>query len=298
MEVNKIKTKGVGESGAFYRSHPLINFIYFVVVIGVTMFSNHPVFLLLSFATAWLYSVLLNGKKAMFFNMLVLLPIIFITLLLNALTVRNGGTELFSLFDKTITLEAVIFGLVQGVMISSVVIWFSCFGTIVTEDKMIYIFGRTAPIIALTLSLILRFIPLLKRRFSEISDAQRCMGRKKGRTIPGRVRQLGKEIFVLITWTLEAAVESADSMEARGYGLKGRTSFNLFRFTRKEYGVLAFLAVFGVICIVACINGYTNIYYYPTILLTPITYLHIISAVAFCAVMYTAVIMDIRGMKR
>ncbi len=293
------KLCGIGENGVFYRSHPLINFIYFAVVIGITMFSNHPLFLVASFLTAWIYSILLRGKKAIVFNCMVLLPVMLITVLLNTLNVHNGVTVLFYLNGNRITLEAIIFGVVQGVMLSSVMIWFTCFTNIVTEDKFIYLFGRIAPVIALTLSMIMRFIPLLKTRFIEVSAAQRCMGRgKKGRNLMGRIRQFGKEVSILIAWSLEASIESADSMEARGYGLRGRTSFHLFRLTAKECCVLAVIIVLSVICIVACAMDYTNIYYYPTILLTPLSFKQIVSIIAFCALMYSAVIMDIRGRNR
>lgn len=296
---NKILTNGIGESGAFYRSHPLINFVYFAVIIGVTMFSNHPAILLSSFITAWFYSVLLKGKKAMRFNFMVLLPVILITVLLNALNVHNGVTVLFYLNGNRITLEAIIFGFVQGIMLSSVIIWFTCFSAIVTEDKFIYLFGRIAPVIALTISMIFRFIPLLKNRFNEVSTAQRCMGRRKnGRSLTRRIRQFGKEISILIAWSLEASIESADSMEARGYGLRGRTSFHLFRLTGKERRILVLMLVLGVICIVACAMDYTNIYYYPKLLLLPLSFVQGISILSFCILMAVAVIMDIRGRNR
>ena len=32
--------EGLGEAAAFYRSHPLLNFSYFAIVIGVTMFAT------------------------------------------------------------------------------------------------------------------------------------------------------------------------------------------------------------------------------------------------------------------
>lgn len=296
---NKILTNGIGESGAFYRSHPLLNFVYFAVIIGVTMFSNHPAILLSSFITAWFYSVLLKGKKAMRFNFMVLLPAILITVLLNALNVHNGVTVLFYLNGNRITLEAIIFGFVQGIMLSSVIIWFTCFSAIVTEDKFIYLFGRIAPVIALTISMIFRFIPLLKNRFNEVSTAQRCMGRRKnGRSLTRRIRQFGKEISILIAWSLEASIESADSMEARGYGLRGRTSFHLFRLTGKECRILVLMLVLGVICIVACAMDYTNIYYYPKLLLPPLSFVQGISILSFCILMAMAIIMDIRGRNR
>lgn len=296
MVIKKILTTGTGESGAFYRSHPLLNFVYFAVIIGVTTFSNHPAILLTSFIMAWFYSVLLKGKKAMRFNFILLLPVILITVLLNTLNVHNGVTALFYINGNCITLEAIIFGFVQGIMISSVIIWFTCFSVIVTEDKFIYLFGRIAPVIALTVSMIFRFIPLLKNRFNEVSAAQRCMGRRKsGRSFTRKIRQLGKEVSILIAWSLEASIESADSMEARGYGLRGRTSFHLFRITGKECRILILMLILGSICITACAMDYTNIYYYPKILLPPLSFMQWLSALSFLVFINIAVIMDIRG---
>ena len=119
--------EGLGEAAAFYRSHPLLNFSYFAIVIGVTMFAMHPVFLLSSFFMAWCYSILLRGIT---------------------LNVHNGVTVLFYLNDNRITLEAIIYGLASAIMLTSVIIWFSCFSVIVTADKFIYLFGRAAPVLA------------------------------------------------------------------------------------------------------------------------------------------------------
>ena len=83
--------------------------------------------------------------------------------------------------------------------------------------------------LGLTLSMIFRFIPLLKARFREISMGQRCMGRHVTGGFMAKLRQVTKEVSILISWSLEAAIETSDSMEARGYGLPGRTSFHLFK---------------------------------------------------------------------
>ena len=297
--VNEVLQEGLGESAAFYRAHPLLNFTYFAFVIGVTMFSNHPAFLAASFAAAWVYSILLRGKKAIVTNCLILLPAIFLMTLFNTLNVHNGVTVLFYLNDNRITLEAIVYGLISAVMLSSVVIWFSCFSTIVTADKFIYLFGRIAPVLALTLSMVMRYIPLLQKRFREVAAGQRCMGRGlKGTSWIGRVRQFCKELSILIAWSLEASIESADSMEARGYGLHGRTSFHLFRFAGGERRLLAVLALLGGVAAAACIHGDTNIYYYPAIILPRFSAFQAVSLAAYLALMLLPVILDLRGMRQ
>lgn len=291
--------EGLGESAASYRSHPLVNFTYFAFILGLTMFSNHPAFLLSSFLMSWAYSLLLRGKKALRFNCLVLLPAIVLTVLLNTLNVHNGVTVLFYLNGNRITLEAIVFGFVEALVLSSVIIWFSCFNTVVTADKFIYLFGRIFPVLALTLSMIMRFIPLLQNRFRQISMAQRCMGRgSRDMGLMARLRQFAKEISILIAWSLEAAIDSADSMEARGYGLPGRTSFHLFRLSGGERWLLALLLLLGGICTAACIGGVTNIYYYPTILLPPLSWVQAVSLLAFWLLMLSVAVLDLRGVSQ
>lgn len=293
-----LSADGLRESGAFYRSHPLLNFTYFAFVIGITMFSSHPIYLLVSFVLSWCYSVLLRGRQALSFNLFVLVPMILLMTFFNTLNVHNGETVLFYLNDNRITLEAIVYGVVSAIMLSSVIIWFSCFNTIVTADKFIYLFGRISPALALTLSMIMRYIPLLKNRFREVATAQRCMGRGlKGSSWITRIRQFFKEISILIAWSLEASIESADSMEARGYGLRGRTSFHLFRFSTGEKKLLALMLILGGVVSAACAMGEMSIYYYPKIILPVFSPMQAGVFIAYSALMLIPIILDIKGMK-
>ncbi|MBQ8264632.1 MAG: energy-coupling factor transporter transmembrane protein EcfT [Oscillospiraceae bacterium] len=291
--------EGIGENGMFSRSHPLLNMVWFTLVIGITMFSVHPAFLLLSFAASWCYSVTLKGVKAVKFNLLILLPVIAIMTLFNTLTVHNGVTVLFFLNGNRITLEAVLYGLASAVLLSSVIIWFSCFTVIVTAEKFVYLFGRISPAIALTLSMVMRYIPLLKNRFVEVSTAQRCMGRGvKGSGFIQRLRQYGKEISILIAWSLEASIESADSMEARGYGLKGRKSFHLYRFSGHEAAILALILILGALPAAACAAGETSIYYYPAIVLNGMKLFQLAAMLLYAALMLLPMAMDLKEARK
>ena len=48
----------------FAKYHPLINFIYFTAVIVFSMIFVHPICLVTSLLCSVMYSVILNGKKA------------------------------------------------------------------------------------------------------------------------------------------------------------------------------------------------------------------------------------------
>ena len=287
---------GLGEESTFASYHPLVTFFYFTGVIILSMFSMNPVFLLLTLASSFVYSVLLGGGRAVRFNLLFLIPILFFTAVLNPLSNHRGVTVLFYLSGNPMTLEAFLYGLASAAMLISVVMWFSCFHKIITSDKIIYLFGRVIPVIALLLSMCFRFIPLLKNRFREIHEGQQCMGRRyPQKALIKRGRQLAKELSILIAWSLEAAIETSDSMEARGYGLPGRTSFHIFKFTRRDAKALALILALLTALAAACLLGVNEIYYYPSITLCAPWALTAGAGCIYALLLVLPIIIDVRG---
>ena len=286
---------GLGEGSTFAGCHPAVNLIFFLFAIGITMFSTSPAFLAVTLVFSWLYSILLNGKKAVKSNLIFTIPILIIMTVINTLFTHNGATVLFYVNNSRITLEALLYGLAAAVLLSSIIVWFSCFNVVMTSDKLIYIFGKAAPVLGLTLSMIFRFIPLLKARFREISMGQRCMGRHVAGGFLAKLRQVTKEVSILISWSLEAAIETSDSMEARGYGLHGRTSFHLFKITPTDKALLTGISISGLIAASGCILGKTSIYYYPKVVLGQWDVLTVITFAAYVLMLAVPLITDIFG---
>lgn len=113
-----------------------------------------------------------------------------------------------------------------------------------------------------------------------------------------KVRNLCKEVSILISWSLEAAIETSDSMEARGYGLKGRTSFHLFKMTRRDAVLLAGICVTGITTACACFMGYTDIYYYPEIRVGEFNLFKGIALVMYVVLLGLPLFIDITGERK
>ena len=123
-------------------------------------------------------------------------------------------------------MESLIYGALSGLMLASILLWFSCYNKIMTSDKFIYLFGRIMPAISLLFSMVMRFVPNYKMQIQKISNAQKCIGRDVSNgTVKEKIRHGIKIISIMFTWALESAIDSADSMRSRGYGLKNRSSF-------------------------------------------------------------------------
>lgn len=260
--------EGLGENCEFGRYHPWVITCYYVLTIGITMFSLSPWFLAATAVFAWIYAVLLKGKKAVRGNLIMIVTVAGLMTLINTFFTHNGATVLFYINHNRVTLEAFAYGFCASVMLISVFLWFESFQVLMTSDKLIYLFGRLLPVIGLVISMIFRFIPLLRNRYEEIVMGQKCMGRSGQKGLVSRVRQLTKQVSILIAWSLEASIENADSMTARGYGLHGRTSFHLFHIERRDLLALLYLAVTGIPVIVGGVLGKTTMTFYPKLVWT------------------------------
>ena len=75
----------------FAKYHPLINFIYFTAVIVFSMIFVHPICLVTSLLCSVMYSIILNGKKALKF-IAMLLPLMLISALINPAFNHEGVT--------------------------------------------------------------------------------------------------------------------------------------------------------------------------------------------------------------
>ena len=99
---------------AFSTYHPVVNFIYFTLVLVFAMFLMHPVCLALSFIAAFTYSLRLNGRRVLRFNLKYMLPLMLLTALLNPLFNHQGMTVITYLgTGNPLTLESILYGLVQ-----------------------------------------------------------------------------------------------------------------------------------------------------------------------------------------
>jgi len=251
----------------FSSYHPLINFLYFALVLVFAMFLLHPVSLAISLTTALCYAIYLNGRKAVRFSLVYMLPMMLLAAIVNPIFNHEGMTILTYLpTGNPLTLESMLYGCASGVMLAGVLMWFTCFSAVVTSDKFVYLFGRIIPALSLVLSMTLRFVPKFQAQFRVVSEAQACIGRDTTTgSLVQRIRNAVTILSIMVTWSLENAIDTADSMKSRGYGLPGRTAFSIYRFDERDKLVLLWLCFCGLYIVSGWVAGGLDWRYYPTV---------------------------------
>lgn len=245
--------------------HPIVSFSYFVVVIGTSMLYMNPVFQVISLIGALSYLIILDRYKTLKLIKFIFVMVLVIAII-NMIFVNRGSTVLFYLRSNPVTLESLFYGFVSGLMLGSVMVWFSCYNEIITSDKFLYIFGKITPTIALIVSMTLRLIPKLIEQTKIIANSQKTLGLDYNEgSLSLKIKSCMRILSILVTWALEDAVQTADSMKARGYGIKKRTSFQIFEFINRDMIMLVYILISGMFLLAGYMNGYGQLIFYPTI---------------------------------
>lgn len=280
----------------FSSYHPAVNFLYFGLVLFFTMCFLHPACLLLSLAAALRYAVCLNGRRAVRRSLRYLLPAALLAALINPAFNHQGATILTYLpSGNPLTLESIVYGLAAAALLSAVVTWFSCYTAVMTSDKFVYLFGRVIPALSLVLSMALRFVPRFQVQARAVSQAKRCVGRDvSDGSLLQRLRNGVTILSILLTWCLENALETADSMKSRGYGLPGRTAFSIYRLDDRDQAALWWLGALGGYILSMWGAGGFACRYFPTFRLAPRDGWSLSGLLAFGLLCLTPVIIDRR----
>jgi energy-coupling factor transport system permease protein len=253
---------------AFAGYHPAIGFLFFMGAIVMGMFFAHPAFLCVSIAASALYYLLLMGKKGI--RLLCSMLALFIAIsLINPLFNPLGDTVLFAYIGgRSFTLEALLYGCATGGMFLSVLLWFACYNRVMTSDKFIYLFGRCIPAVSLLLTMVLRLVPHFKAKAAAIAGARKCVGKApESGTRKEKLLSGTDALSVLISWALEGAVVTADSMKSRGYGSGKRSNFSVCRLCARD-GIALGVMLAGLALVMAgAVWGGADISYYPVVTL-------------------------------
>lgn len=248
----------------FASFHPVVCFVYYVNLFLFSMLFLHPFFLV----TLLVGAAALNGlqhqgaRMKRSFPFFLVIGLVFV--IINPLISHRGTHILFYIGSEPITLESVLYGLMMMLSLMTIMTAFLSYNRIMTADKFLFLFSSFSPKAALLSMMAARFVPLLKRRLSDLTIIQRTRGLNPQ---TGSIRKRAAEgmqlLQLLLSSSLEEAMQTADSVKARGYGTSKRTAYFPYRMGVMDWTVLGLLAVSAGLAYVGCVFGYGRLQIYP-----------------------------------
>lgn len=268
----------------FTKLNPKTTFLFFVFIIVLTLVLFHPVYLALSLVSSLTYKIKLKGKAALksFFKFNI--PLIVFVAVFNMLFTHYGETLFFTVLDMRFTFESLFYGFCQGMLFSSVMMWFDCYCTVITSERFLAVFGKIAPNLALLFSMVLTFIPRLKRNAEQINDARQLI-----KNSGNRLKKSADNFSALITMTLEESIEVSDSMRARGF-TQDRSVYSKYRFALKDIIIMAVSVLLTVFIIIMKAAGKIDFVFEPEIYMKGLSF---IAVLAYAAISFFPLLIDL-----
>lgn len=191
-------------------------------------------------------------------------------MILNPLVAQNGSTVLFYgpelpvIGRLRITLEAICYGATMGVRLMAVILAFALYNAVVHPDKVTGLFSRFAWKSSLVVSLATRMIPTAARELYSAREVQQMRGVDfSSGSFRERIKKYSWLVEVLLSSSLEGSLETAEAMQARGFGAGRRTYYYNELMRPRDYLCLfSSLAAF-VIALYARFKGYADFSFYP-----------------------------------
>lgn len=281
----------------FENYHPAINLIYFAVLYALVINYNHPAYVGLGFLLAVFYYIWQKGKKAV-------LPV-FCVMAIAALyiwwyvTYHHFGITVLShnFIGNNVTKEAIYYGFVRGAKLATYLLMFMSIINIFTVDKVVYLVGRVFPRLSLFISLFVRGFSRFREKTS-VAETARCgigLGAGQSSLLKGFIAKV-KILSIVFTWTIEDYVESAQSMKNRGYTLKGRTAFSIYRFDSRDRLLVIIMMGLSFVNAMAIAFDQTKIYYDPEIVMNQMTIWSYVFLGAFAIMMLLPIIVESKKM--
>lgn len=249
----------------FYTFHPMTQLVYFAAVFVLSFLSMNPIIVCGSLLFSVLYTLIYNGKSELIRLLRLGLPLCILVTIVNPLYNHRGRVVLLTLFSKPIMLEALLYGLVSGLMLLCVILWFGVFTALLSGERLRALFGGKLSSTVLVFTMTMRLIPMLIRRQQEISDTLSLLSPPltKAQGVMARAKTFSQTVTVLIASSLEDSIDTARSMQARGYGAARRTWYQTERFTARDITVCVAVIILFVLSIVIYTTFGLSFMFYP-----------------------------------
>lgn len=268
---------------ALKQYHPVVGFSFFLLMIVMSLASMHPVFQCMSFVAVVGYALWISGPQAFVKGNWWVALLIVVVMLFNSIFGGRGLTVLMQLnlgFMQTqVTAEGLFYGFIMGLMLANVILWFNVLGKVSSMQGFIELFAGVSPTAGMMLARITVFIPELLAQAKLVDRAQNTLLSRKAVGAYGdtpqeadsikRQQRKGQIAYAsalsshLMEWGMEKSLITANSMVARGYGSRKRTSYRRTQLTLRDVVPLVIILVLGAASLVCSIWAGVEYSYYP-----------------------------------
>lgn len=234
----------------FSNFHPAAIFLYFTVILVISIVVFDPVVYFLLFLSQILLYLYLNGAEKGGKFLIKCGVLVLFCVLVNPLVNHRGESVIFFLGGLPVTWECVFYGCMTGLLLAASVLLFGCYNAVMDSEKMMCLFGNLCPRFSLLFSMALRLVPKCKRDYRKIRESHRVQ--------PGI-------LTALVGLALEDSMETGIVMGYRGYSSGRRTSIYDRKMRGRDIALTGSVLLLGAAGCLLYLFSKTRIEIYPRV---------------------------------
>lgn len=247
----------------FYISHPVTLLTYFTALLSCIFIFKNPLFTAVAFIVCCILAIYYAGFDRFLKSVRWIVPIGVLVLILNTILVHRGSTVLFYFLYNPITKEAMIYGIYNMFMLMSVMTAFISFNALIDSTRFLYLFSNVLPKTSFVFDMALRYIPLFKKRASDLSAVQNVNNKTNQKNIKDKITKSGTYLKALTAWTLEEGMDTALSLKVKNYGTRKKVHYARYRYTIRDIILTVIFLSFSVFIYINAFLGETDFVFYP-----------------------------------
>jgi energy-coupling factor transport system permease protein len=252
------------------KLHPFTVIIFSVVLFFAIIFYNHPIYIAFLLVALISSLILLGESKKLKDTLKYSFFTVVLILIINPLVSNNGVTVIYAgmrlpIIGKfKITLEAIVFGIVMGLKLISILLIFVLYGALIDIDDSFGFFSKYAHRLTLTLSMTTNIIHRLRLEIMRVKDVMVLRGAKLNeKNIFKRVKAYYPILKVVLMSSLEGSLNRAEALYSRGYGKGKRTLYSKLVIRPIDYILSTLSLIFFGLFIYGVFTDKGSYSYYP-----------------------------------
>ena len=221
--------------------HVLSVVILIISMMIVTFVSDNP--LIVFSALVWSLILLIKNKeyRKIKLGLMLMIPMILVTGLINIILVDAGNKVLFTIFNKAVTLEILIYVLVTSMKLLVIIYLFNILGILLDTDKAVSYFSKRSPRITLIVLLCLKLVPNMKKRINSLKNTYMVRGLNLEATNKKEaVKSYIPVLSILLEDSLEKSFDIGESAYVRGFGSGKRSQYEKEKLLFRDYLIIIY----------------------------------------------------------
>lgn len=206
--------------------HVSVLSIYALIIMTMAFLTQDPIVLVGLLLTEILLLTSLKKLNVVKTTLKIFWPLLLITILINLFFTSAGVYVLFSVFNKPITLENIIYSSLFGIKLLVVIYIFYIIETLIDSDSAVSYFSSKMPKTTLLFMVCFKLIPNMRKKLRDLKDIYTVRGvdfESKSRF--ERIRAQIPLLMVVIEEALESSFDIAESAYTKGFLTGKRTAF-------------------------------------------------------------------------